>query len=347
MPKKKLIAILSGAIVLLGGGVAVRQKTVASKEVAAVQTAPVVHQNFIKTISSSGKTKATRQVDLKFQTSGRLTWVGVKEGDHVAAYQAIAALDPREVQKTLTKTLRDYSDTRNTFDETKLVTYNGHSPADSLNDTMRRILEQNQWDLDKAVLDVELKSLGVEYATLVTPIAGIVTSIDTSVAGINITPATAVFTVVDPASIAFEANADETDIGGLTLGQQAQITLDAFPNATFSGKISYISYASELSAGGATVFPVRISFDAPNDIKIGLNGDVTIDSINIPDALMVPIEAIREDTSGKYVYKKVGSTYEKSPVHTGEQNDTRVVVTTGLTEGEMVATRGFTNIKSK
>jgi RND family efflux transporter MFP subunit len=345
MSKKKIAAITAGILLLLGGGIVIRQKIAASKETSVIQTAKVVRTEFTKTVSSSGKTKAQKSVDLKFQTSGKLQWVGVKEGDHVNAYQAIAGMDQREVQKTLTKTLRDYSMERNDFDQAQQITYNGHTPGDALNDTMKRILQKNQWSLDKAVLDVELQSLSVEFSTLITPIAGIVTSIDTPVAGINITPAAAVFTVVDPTSIEFEANADETDIGNLSIGQKAQITLDAYPESTFSGTISYISYASQVSAGGATVFPVRISFDSPDNIRIGLNGDVTITSVSEPNVIVVPIEAIREDGGVKFVYKKTGTTFTKTTVLTGMQNDTDVVIKDGLAAGDLVVTKGFTSVK--
>ncbi len=349
MTKKKLAAVLGSAIILLGGGAAVRQKTVVSKQAAAIQTAPVKRGEFVKTTSSSGKTKATRSVDLKFQTSGRLAWVGVREGDSVATYSALAGLDPREVQKTLTKTLRDYSAQRLDFEQAWKDNWaaaaESHEPVDHApSDEVRHILEKNQWDLDKAVLDVELKNLAVEYATLVTPIAGVVTHIDTPVAGVNITPATSVFTVVDPTSMVFEVNTDETDVGALRLGQKAAIMLDAYPTATFSGTITYISYASEISAGGATVFPVQIRFDEPQNVRVGLNGDVTIDAVSIPDALTVPIEAIREEDGTKYVYKKSGTKYVKATVNVGEQSDTVAVIKEGLMEGDMVITKGFTNI---
>lgn len=342
MSKKKIAAIVSGFLLLAGGGVVVRAKTVSSQNASVIQTAKTIREDFTKTVSSSGKTKAVRSVDLKFQTSGKLTWVGVKEGDHVNAYQAIASLDQRSVQKNLQNALLDYSKERNDFEETWRVTYNGvQDPNTALTDTIKRILQKNQWDLNKSIIGVELQALAVEYSTLVTPISGVVTSIDTPVAGINITPATSVFTVVDPESMVFEANADETDVGSLKIGQKAEIMLDAYPEATFSGTISYISYASELSAGGATVFPVRISFDKPEDIRIGLNGDVTIDSVNLPQALTIPIEALREDGGGKYVYRKSDKVYQKVPVTTGMQNDTRVVIESGLAEGDTVVVKGF------
>ena len=92
------------------------------KTAATITTKTVQRHNFSKTLSSSGKTKADKSVELKFQASGKLAWVGVKEGDTVKAYQALAGLDSREVQKNLEKALLDYSSERNDFEQTWRVT---------------------------------------------------------------------------------------------------------------------------------------------------------------------------------------------------------------------------------
>lgn len=333
-------------VVILIGGIAVWRQSANAKRIAnSVTTTKVKQANFVKTLSSSGKTKADTSVDLKFQTSGKLAWVGVKEGDTVTAYQAIAGLDTREVQKNLEKTLRDYSKERNDFEETWRVTYENKQTSDAPNDTIKRILEKNQWDLDKAVLDVELKHLALEYSSLITPIAGIVTHIDTPVPGVNITPATAVFTVSDPASIVFVATVDETDVANLTLGQEATIMLDAFPEATFSGIISYISYTSEQSSGGATVFPVKIAFHNTSEpLRLGLNGDLEIITNRQDNVLIVPTEAVREDNAGTYVYKKTDGSFKKTYVTAGIRNEDDVVITSGLSKGDVVVTKGFSNI---
>lgn len=344
----KIIAVF---IILASVGIYWVNRTADKNTASAIITATVKKKDFIKTISSSGKTSAAKSVDLKFQTSGKLTWVGVKEGASVSAYQTLATLDNREVQKNLEKALRDYSNERNDFDEASQITY-GIRKSDTTNnllgDTIRRLLQKNQWDLEKAVLDVELKSIALEYSSLVTPIAGMVTHIDTPVAGVNITPATAVFQVVDPSSIVFEAKIDEVDVGTLAIGQEAIITLDAFPDKKFTGAISYISYAAETSTGGATVFPVKIAFPDTERLRIGLNGDVTIETNKQQNVLAVPVASIREDAAGKYVYRKtVRSTYEKVPVQTGEFNDDEIVVTSGLQENDSIVTKGFNAITSK
>lgn len=283
-------------------------------------------------------------MDLKFQVSGKLAWVGVKEGDTVTAHQSLAGLDTREVQKSLEKALRDYNSERNDFEETWRVTYDGKKSYNAFTDTIKRILEKNQWDLEKAVLDVELKHLAVEYSRLSTPIAGIVTHIDTPVAGVNITPASAVFSVADPSSLVFEASVDETDIGKLAIGQSASIALDAFADASFSGKISYISFVAEQSSGGSTVFPVKIAFDTPQSLRIGLNGDMTLVTQRAEAVLSVPAEAIREEKSKTYVYKKSNGNYLKTAIQTGPRNEDDIVITSGLSEGDVIVTKGFTNL---
>lgn len=310
----------------------------------AITTTSVTKKTFVKTITSSGKTKAERSVELKFQTPGRLAWVGVKEGDSVFAYQAIAGLDHREVKKTLEKALLDYSKQRNDFEQLWRVTYDGKTVHDNITDTVKRILEKNQWDLEKSVLDVELKHLALEFATLVTPIGGIVTRIDTPVAGVNITPTSAVFAVADPTSLVFEATVDETDVGSLMVGQIAIVTLDAFPGMSFSGKVTFISYTSEQSSGGATVFPVKISFDAPENLRIGLNGDITIETGRQEGVLTIPTDALREEKGESFVYKKTNGNYEKTVVKTGEKNDDDVTITEGLSEGDTVVTKGFIHL---
>lgn len=341
----KKIWIIVGIVVVVIVGIIFWRSRVAQAAKADVTTAQVHRGSFAKSVQSSGKTKAKRATELKFQTSGRLAWVNVKEGDSVVAWQALAGLDQREVYKTLQKTLLDYSEQRNTFEDTRKYDFQANVPADAVNDQMKHLLEANQWDLDKSVLDVELKNLSVEFSTLITPIAGIVTHIDSPIAGVNITPATATFEVVDPGSLVFEAAVDETDVGTLSLGQEATITLDAFPEISFSAKLSYISYAAVTSTGGATVFPVEVALETDKPIRVGMNGDVTINTITQDNVLTVPLDAVREDDKGSYVFVKSGDKYIRTSVKLGSQNADTSVIFSGISEGDSVVTKGFATIK--
>lgn len=336
-------------IVVLGGAFFLQKKAVLSDDSSSVSTHRVKKQTFTKTISSSGKTKAKIEADLKFQTSGKLIWVGVKEGDTVRKGQVIAQLDSRDVAKSLQKTMKDYLIERSDFEESWRDNWPAaaesheqisHAPTHEL----RVLLEKNQWNLEKAVLDVELKHLALEYASLVSPIAGVITHIDTPIAGVNITPATAVFKVVDPSTIVFEANIDEVDVGMLTEGKTAIVSLDAYPDQTFDGTIRRISIAAQTSAGGATVFPVEIQMASVSAVRVGYNGDVRVDTVSIPDTIQIPLVALREDETTKYVYKKTGKKYEKVTVVTGQSNEDSVIIESGISEGDEIVTKGFATV---
>lgn len=346
MSRRTIAALtLAGVLAAGGGGVAYTRQQQAAKTAASVQTAVVTRTTFTKTVTSSGKTKATRSVELKFQTSGRLAWVGVKEGDRVQARQAIAKLDVREVQKNLENELRDYAKQRNDFEETWRVTYKGtKDPQTALTDTAKRILEKNQWDLDKAVLDVEIEHLSVEYATLVTPVAGIVTRVDTPVAGVNITPAGAVFEVVDPGSLVFEASVDEVDVASIAVGNKATIGLDAHPEKPFDGTVTKIALSAKTSSGGATIFPVQVTIASSSAVRIGMNGDVTIEAGREENVFVIASQAVRQDERGSYVYKKEGGEFKKVPVEPGTKSEDEVVVRSGVTEGDEVVVKGFNNL---
>jgi len=144
--KMRKLLTVSALIVLTVGGYFSYQRWRPKSPQELYQLAPVERQAIRQTVIASGKVKSQTQVDLKFQTSGLLTWVGVKEGDTVSAYQTLARLDSREVQKNLEKALRDYSNERNDFEESWRVTYDGKKIQDTVTDTVKRILEKNQWE---------------------------------------------------------------------------------------------------------------------------------------------------------------------------------------------------------
>jgi RND family efflux transporter MFP subunit len=339
MKKKNFIIIALVILVLLGGVIAIRNSKAQSSN-GQIKTSAVKQAMLTKSVQSSGKTKANKSAELKFQTSGKLVYLPFKEGDRVLQGQVVAQLDTAKLKANLRQEEQDFTAAKAASE--KLYNDQGASTVESFDEKVKRTaVDATQ---NKAYDAVVKARQDITDATLVTPIAGIITHIDSPVVGVNITPATSTIEIVDPDSLIFEANIDEVDVGELSLGQTASIALDAFPDATFSGKISYISYSSVLSGGGATVFPVQISFDEPQKLRIGLNGDVTIETIVIPNALIVPIEAIREQDTGKFVYKKTGKTYTLVPVTTGEQNDTEIVITDGLSLGDYVVTKGFSYV---
>lgn len=308
-----------------------------------IKTDVVKSEDLSKIVSASGKITSEEVVELKFQTSGLLAWVGVKEGDQVQTWQAVAQLDTQEMQKTLEKYLHDYSKERNDFEQDLQGTYRDQI----VTDTIKRILEKNQWDLDKAVLDVELKDIALKFATLVSPISGIVTKVETPVAGVNITPATAVFKVANPEKMVFEANIDEADISGITTGLPAKISLDAYPEETFEGNLGKVSFSSVTTSGGGTAFPTQISLPVNDNFrfKIGMNGDVDITLQTRKNVLAISSEAIFEKEGRNFVWLIKNGKATKREVKLGLVTSEKTQILEGLLEGDKVVRSPVSKIK--
>jgi len=291
-----------------------------------------------KIITLSGSIDAHQKANLRFQGSGLLTWVGVKEGDTVKKWQALASLDKRSLQKNFEKEMNDYLKYRWDWEQGR-EDYQYEDKWFEISDGVKRILEKNQFNLNKAVLDVELADLSVRFATLVSPIEGIVTKVEAPNTGVNITPATAEFVVVNPKTIFFYAEADEDEVVDIVEGQTVLVYIDAYPEKVFSGKVIRIGF-SPVNSTGSPKYSVEIDFDeidnTDHQFRLSMEGegDVMIDTREY--VLYVPIDSVSGDKE-KWVYiVDSQGEKEKRVVETGLQTDDDIEITTGLQEGETI-----------
>ncbi len=342
--KKKIFVLLLAILVVLAA------KSILFPKKTEISTTRAKSEDLILTVSASGKTESQNQVDLKFQTSGKLVWVGVKQGDEVKKWQAVASLDKEELKKRIEKAMNDYLKERWDFEQSHAdYGTSGKSEEEWLiADSAKRILEEAQFDLNNAVIDVELADIIAKLATIVSPIEGIVTHIDTPLAGVNITPATAVFTIADPSSIIFMANVDEADVGQVSLGQKVKITLDAYLDQEFEGEVKNISFASITTTGGGTAFPVEISLPENQDLKfkVGMNGDAEILVQEKDNVLTVPSDVVFKREEKYYVWKVEGKRAKKQEIKIGLEVEDKTEVLEGLSEGEEIVAKDVSKIKS-
>lgn len=334
-----LIGLLIG-IAIWWFGIIPRQETIVNGK-ASLYT--VKRDTIKETLIISGELDAEEKVTLRFQSSGLISWIGVKKGDWVAKNQLIATLDQKELQKNLQKYLNTYMDSRLDFEQEKDEYrqpgqgYWGLS-WDQRNE-IDRALQQAQFDLNNSVLDVELKDIALKYANLFSPIEGIVTKIDTPVAGVHVTATQAEFEITNPNSLYFSLLPDQTEVTKLTASMSAEIVFDSYPEETVTGaidKISFIPKAGETS----TVYEVKIVYPLNDEghtkYRIGMTGDATFTIFEKPDVLTVPLSAVKVEKDKHYVMKKTENKKEKVYVETGIESDDMVEIIGGLAEGDIV-----------
>ncbi len=291
-----------------------------------VRTAKVIRQNLTETISASGEVTADKQVELRFSAPAKIVWMGVKEGDTVRAGQALASLDKRQVENNIKKKLLAYMNERWDFEQVH-DDYNidGRQLTDvTLSDKEKRILEKAQFDLNSAVLDVEIANLAIEESTVISPISGTVTTLSDLNAGEQLTAAqlsTSFIRVVDFKTLVFEAMIDEVDFRKITVGQKVNISLDAFSDEKFSGSVIYVGREGKKTITGGVVIPVKIALTSGMDkLVTGLTGDAEFVIAQKENVLVVPREFVKNDGATSYVM-----------VRQSDDKIIRIPVTTGLT----------------
>jgi HlyD family secretion protein len=221
-----------------------------------------------KSIFLAGTVQADDQVELRFQTSGYLAWVGVEKGDYVEKNQAIASLDKDELEKKLQKQVNSYLSERWDFEQVQ-DDYQQEKDLYLITDEIKRILEKAQFGLDNAVLDVEIRNMALKYSTLTTPIGGIVIDIDQPFPGVNITPANAKFIIADPESVYFRAEADEEEIVKIKPGMKGTILLDAYPDKEFESEVVSVDFAP-LPGSRTTSYGIKMALPGNKDLRFRL-----------------------------------------------------------------------------
>jgi len=250
-----------------------------------IETQIVKNSNLVQSVSVSGAIGAKEIANISPLSSGPIVYIGVKLGDSVFAGQTIAVLDQRIMQKNLEASLLDYSKDRNTFNQVQSDNQN-RNPNQALNDAMKRILEDNQYDLEKSVNSVELKDLVKQQSVISSPINGVLTRADALTVGSTVSPST-IFTILNPESLVFNMDVDEADIGKIKTGQKVNLTIDSFPDQNLSVVVTRIDFVSHVTSNGANAFTVESSLDSneKDQYRVGMNGDSEIITASKSNAL--------------------------------------------------------------
>lgn len=288
-------------------------------------------------ITLAGSISASEVAVLRFQNPGKLVWIGVKEGDTVKKYQAIASLDKEQLRKNLQTQFNNYRTQLSQFQDVQ-DQYQLTKDKVLVTDTIQRILDRTQYSLDNSVINYEITDMAIKESNLYSPISGVVTAIDQPLTGTNITPANASFTIINPQSIYFKSDIDQEEVTKLKVGQKAAITIDSYPDSTFESEITYISFVP-VAGQSSTVYQVRFSLPVSNNdqlFRLGMDGDSVIFIGESLQAVTVPLDSLYDDNGQSYVLVKTDTGLERRFVTTGIETDTDVEITKGLSTNETV-----------
>jgi len=131
---------------------------------------------------------------------------------------------------------------------------------------------------------------------------------------------------------------NEIDVARVAVGQPVQITLDADPTKHLTGRVASVANVGEQRPNSdAKVFEVKVAVaQADTTLRPGMTTGNAIETLRIPDALYVPLEALYGENGVAFAYREDGSRVVKQEVVAGAMNEHEVVIERGLTERDRV-----------
>lgn len=294
----------------------------------------VTRGELVESVSTSGNVKADQYSQLTFPSGGLVSWVGVKAGQKVVKGQAIAQLDTVSLNAAYENALNTYRNYQAIADQV-LDSVKGNDSAETFTQkATRTTAEVNRDNAYNAVLAAQDN---LKNAIIFAPFTGVVDIVNPNSPGVNVLPGVANYTVVNPDSVYFDAEVEETDLPNISVGQAVNIKLDAYPADSFQGVVTNIGMVAFMSGTGGNAYHVRISLPKNTDMKfkVGMGGDVDIIFNKIENTLKVPVSAIVTD-SNNYVWVVYGGRVKKAAVGIGGENNDETEIKSGLTEGQTI-----------
>jgi len=379
-----------GAIVLLGGGFFAVSRARGAKP--ATNDSPfrlgkVQRSDLQVSVREVGVVDPVAKVDVKSTVSGRVIALHVREGAIVKVGDLLADIEPdvnqaqslSEVYAGVTQAELRLKDADHSYTVQKALYERDLIAQEALRDYQVKLqiaaeeykAAQRKYRIvqDRGI-PISAKSAS-QNARIKSPMAGVVIKKDVELgesvmSGVSsFNAGTVLYTVADLSSLIIRVKLNEVDIAKVTVGQPVQVTLDAYPQRTFAGKVTFVAPAAELLEK-IKVFKVEIELDRLGpEFRTGMSANVEILGEKRDGALSIPLEALqrrdgqtvafqlkkglradqirdaKDGLSGRSKFIWLADHWKEYfsavPVKAGIATLERVEILSGLTEGDEVA----------
>ncbi len=254
------------------------------------------------TVSASGTLSAVKTVEVGTQVSGQVSELHADFNDRVKKGQLIARIDPillrqavqdaeagiARSQASLTQAKEEFERTKTLHDE-KIVTETEYNTA-------RTTYALAQTSVTSAQIALERARQNLAYTNIYAPIDGVVieraVNLGQTVAASLSAPK--LFVIAnDLSQMQILASVDETDIGSIKEGQQAEFTVQSFQDRRFRGKVEQVRLAST-TANNVVSYTVVINVNNPDGVLLpGMTATVQFITGEANEVFMVANTALR------------------------------------------------------
>lgn len=301
MIRKRGLVIAAVVVVVAGGAIAFWARSGGEKG-EGLRTEVVDRGDVQATVTATGTISAVTTVQVGSQVSGIVSKLYADWNSPVKKGQLLAELDPtpflQQVEQRRADRLRAEVDRSNTeigfHRQERLLAEQLAAQSDY--DSAKAAFDASKAGVAQATAALKQAETNMSYTKIYSPIDGVVVArqydIGQTVAASFQAPT--LFTIAeDLKKMQVQADVDQSDIGRVTEGQMARFTVDAYPDETFSGKISQIRLNATQNQNVVT-YPVIVDVPNPDErLKPKMTADVTIEVARVAGVLRIPNAALR------------------------------------------------------
>jgi len=295
--------------------------------------------------SIEGKTAATISAKL----AGRIEQVLVKQGQLVQAGQVLAKLESvelanavRTAEQAVAKAQIAYELEVNDYERYKTL-YAQHAIAKQSLDSYDAKLRTAQAELASAIASQSSAEQQYEYGNITAPVDGVVANV-TATVGQVVASGTSLMSVQDISEVYAIVNIEQKDLGKVTIGQKAEVTVDTYENKVFPGILDTINP----EAGSANrMFSTKIKIDnAGGLLKTGMFIKTQLSTGAAVQVLTVPQSAVIQKQGLYYTFTAETNKAVRHQIEIGDVIGDTIQIKTGLEPGAKVITSNVNKLKN-
>jgi HlyD family secretion protein len=325
--RKKWMIAGSVAVILAGSLVVARATTRSQPEdkESPFRLGKVQAEDLQVSVREVGVVDPEIKVDVKSAVSGRVQSLRVREGDVVRTGQVLAEVEPdvnqaqslSDVKAAVSQADIKLRDTERELRAQQALFDAGLIPSQTLSnyqtardlaaDTLASARSRYQIVEDRGIPISGVSSS--QQARVTSPMSGVVIAKgvelgETVTSGVSsFNDGTVMFTVADLKSLLIRVNLNEVDIAKVRVGQPVRVTLDAYPQKIFTGKVRFVAPAATV-VDKIKVFEIEVALDQLDEsFRTGMSANVEILGENRPRALSIPLEALQRRDGQTVVYR--------------------------------------------
>ncbi len=359
--KQKAILIVVLSMFLLMGCASKKQETTV-ETATPVRVASIAKGELVQSIEFNGDIAAEVEVKVFSKIpNNRIEKFHVEEGDYIEKGQSIATIKAPAVTHGLEQARASLAAVKAQLENVKMEyeraerLYNENAMSKQQYDQVKTQYESTQAQLEQIQAAVRTAESSYEDASVEAPISGII-GVRYYEAGDMINMTQPLVSIVQMKKVKITFDATEEDLGKLSVGQKAEITVKSYPDTTFVGKVVKISPVLDPLTRMADV---EVLINNPDYLlKPGMFGRLKVITGILSDVIVVPRYATIENTTlerkeGKdvvvknyYVFVAADSVAQQRKLDIEYVNHVNIAVKGGVQVGEGLIVQGQKNLKN-